>query len=500
MQNNNVNWSFSSSSEPPYSLLDPNPSLIEENGNLVNDISKAVTITTYRNGTISDGVSKLILVVDSHKDLQFSINGTKPDDLTNGILSCLNQTNVDNLRSTVKVNPEDIGNVRSVVVAVYTPPDSFNQDKGSNRTIDVNVSDPNSPDARTLYELPIKLYRPPVVLVHGLWMNSDNTWVATNFANNLTDNGFIYAFADYERHNSETFDPSAIKTIDGKPFGNYGIDSIRNTINHILSVYRYFSIAASQVDVVAHSMGGLMARGFVQQRDYKGKENYMKGSIHRLITIGTPHFGGPLSKFLYDHRDDRYCFDENGEILPAWKCIEVIQLEISYENRNIPINQGGVKSLIPGSDAYSRLYQTNVKSYAIAGTWKPNAKDSHRFQESYYETITNKDDFNLDDTLDVDDDDNDLVVSASSQLGGLPKHIRQPNSNNDIPDHSALYCNTVHTDFYIQDKDIFSETNSPHIQNDVIKLLSSSNNNKFANAIGIGSPRSPSKYRIRMRF
>ena len=71
----------------------------------------------------------------------------------------------------------------------------------------------------------------------------------------------------------------------------------------ILEEYHHFSIAASQVDIIAHSMGGLMARGFVQQPEYKGKENYIKGSIRRLITIGTPHFGGPLSKFLYDRRD-----------------------------------------------------------------------------------------------------------------------------------------------------------------------------------------------------
>jgi hypothetical protein len=294
---NNINPSSSSSSSSyklSHSILDPNPSLIDDDGNLINDISKAMDITTYRNGTIADGVSKLILVVDSNKELQFSINGTKSDDLTNGTLSCLNQTNIDNLRSTAKVTPEDIGNVRSVVVAVYTPPDSFNnQDKGSNRTININISEPNDPDARTLYELPIKLYRPPVVLVHGLWMNSDNTWVENNctkinFTNKLTDNGFIYAFADYKEYNSETFDPC------DKVFGNYGINSIRTTIHDILGQYHYFSIAASQVDIVAHSMGGLMARGFVQQPDYKGKENYMKGSIHRLITIGTPHFGGPF--------------------------------------------------------------------------------------------------------------------------------------------------------------------------------------------------------------
>jgi pimeloyl-ACP methyl ester carboxylesterase len=482
---NNVNpSSSSSSSKSPYSLLDPSPSLIDRDGNLNNNITLAASLTTYRNGTIADGVSKLLLHVYSNIRLQFSINDTKPDNLTNGALSSLDQSsNINNLSSTAIISPQNISKRKSVAAAVYIPPDSFNQDKGSNRTINVDVSDPDNHDARTLYELPIQLYRPPVVLVHGLWMNSDNTWVTTNFANSLTNKGFIYAFADYEKHNSETFDPC------DKVFGNYGINSIRNAIHDILRQYHYFSIAASQVDIVSHSMGGLMARGFVQQPDYKGKENYMKGSIHRLITIGTPHFGGPLSKFLYDHRDDRYCFNEKGEILSAEKCYEPIQLETSYENRNIPIDQGGVKSLIPGSDAYSHLCQTNVKSYAIAGTWRPNANVSHGSQESYYKTVTDKDDFKLDKDAFDSDDDNDLVVSATSQLGGLPKQIRQPGKNG-IPKQSALYPNTVHASFLLKrgDKYVFSEIRSPYIQEDVIKLLSSSDNNKFADAIGIGSP------------
>jgi pimeloyl-ACP methyl ester carboxylesterase len=295
-------------------------------------------------------------------------------------------------------------------------------------------------------------------------------------------------FADYEKYNSEMFDPCANKT-----FGNYGINATRRAIYDILEEYHKCSISASQVDIVAHSMGGLMARGFVQQPDYKRKENYMKGSIRRLITIGTPHFEGPLSKFLYQHRDDWYCTD-GIQVTPALNCkVEPKKLRTIYaDNFNSCIDKGGIEALVPKSNAYSRLYQTNVKPYAIAGTWKPNANDSYNSQESYYRTITDKDDFNLDDTLDGDNDDNDLVVSETSQLGGLPKQIRQLNSN-DIPDHSALYCNTVHTDFYIQDKGIFSETNSPYIQNDVIKLLSSSDKNKFADAIGIGFPCPPSK-------
>ena len=451
-------------------------------------------ITTYRNGTIADGVSKLILVVDSNKELQFSINGTKSDDLTNGTLSSLKESNINNNINSTSIWPQNTTNGRSVVAAVYTPPDSFNQDKGSNRTININISEPNNPNARTLYELPIKLYRPPVILVHGLWMNSDNTWVENNctkinFTNKLTDNGFIYAFADYKEYNSETFDPC------DKVFGNYGINSIRTTIYDILGQYHSFSIAASQVDMVAHSMGGLMARGFVQQDDYKRKENYMKGSIHRLITIGTPHFGGPLAKFLYEHRDDWYCTD-GIHVTSALNCkVEPKKLRTIYaDNFNSCIDKGGIEALVAMSNAYSRLYQTNVKSYAIAGTWKPNANDSHEDQELYYKPITDIDDFKLD-GKDGFNDDNDLVVSVKSQLGGLPCQIRQLNSNNDIPDHSALYCNTLHTDFYIKDKDkgIFSETNSPYIQNDVIKLLSSYDKNKFADAIGIGSPCDPSK-------
>jgi hypothetical protein len=78
--------------------------------------------------------------------------------------------------------------------------------------------------------------------------------------------------------------------------------------------------------------------------------------------------------------------------------------------------------LIPKSIAYSHLYQTNIKSYAIAGSYRPNAKESHCFQQSYYNTIVDPDDFYLDKDA-FDDCDNDLLVSMTRQLGGLPKQI-----------------------------------------------------------------------------
>lgn len=45
----------------------------------------------------------------------------------------------------------------------------------------------------------------------------------------------------------------------------------------------------------------------------------MKGYIHRLITIGTPQFGVPLEKTLYDNRNNTYCqnFKPTKNNLPA---------------------------------------------------------------------------------------------------------------------------------------------------------------------------------------
>jgi hypothetical protein len=140
-QNIAVNPLLSSSSlSSKYSLLDPNPDLIDKDGNLINDINLAANITSYRIGTIADGVSKLILLVYSNNTLQFSINGTKPDNLINGALSSLSQSSniVNILSSTATVTPKNISNGKSVVAAIYTPQDNIDlAEKISHRTVNI---------------------------------------------------------------------------------------------------------------------------------------------------------------------------------------------------------------------------------------------------------------------------------------------------------------------------------------------------------------------------
>ena len=237
-------------------------------------------------------------------------------------------------------------------------------------------------------------------------------------------------------------------------------------------------------------MGGLMARGFVQQPDYENQTNYMQGYIHRLITIGTPHYGGHLAKILFDHRNDKYCVVDEKVILHETLCKPGSTMELVKWYANAPIDDGGIVALAPGSIAYKHMCETPVPSYAIVGIWTPNANYSHNFVEQMYRNITGNYSFDLD--IDgfngTTHGNNDLQVTIDSQLGGLSNYIQGFNSS--IPYHSKIYNNTVHSKHLIEPEDnynVIAELYSPDVQSDTVKLLQSSQG-KFADAIGIGSP------------
>ncbi len=292
--------------------------------------------------------------------------------------------------------------------------------------------------------------------------------------------------ADYREHNAETFDPYSIPSI-----GNYGIDSIRNSVSEILDSYRNDGIAASQVDIVGHSLGGLIARGFAQQPGYIDEDNYFQGYIHRLITIGTPHYGAHLADILFDYRNNWYCIQSNVIINPSLCLPQYLkQLKTLFEqDYQRPIDKGGIEALAPGSIAYNHLCETNVTSYAIAGSWAPKATNSHSSIEIFYRTITGNIFFDLDKDgfQGYFEGNNDLQVSIDSQVGGLASQFRTVNST--LPNQSEVYSNTVHSSSFIalEDQNVTSELKSKDIQNDVVTLLHSPQD-KFANTIGLGSP------------
>jgi len=285
-------------------MVDPISKLIDKtNGNLINDITLASNINNGRIGTIADGVSKLLLMTSYKNPINFSVaDDENPSKGTLSPLSGFSSTPSTSLRSSVVIEPQMTNNGTPVVAAVYTPPPTLTNlsPNVKNAIVKVLVHDAINPSIKT--EVSISLYRVPVVLVHGIWSNPQQSWVDTKFKDTMEQSGYSVFLADYGPHNAETFDPYAIPAI-----GNHGIDSIRNTVNFVTKSYQSSGIAASQVDVIAHSMGGLMARGFTQQPDYKSPNNFMQGYIHHLITIGTPHYGGQLARILIDNQNNDFC-------------------------------------------------------------------------------------------------------------------------------------------------------------------------------------------------
>lgn len=69
-------------------------------------------------------------------------------------------------------------------------------------------------------------------------------------------------------------------------------DHIKNNgtylYNTITSMYYHDSLSQDPI-IIAHSMGGLVARSCVEQG----------GNLHKLVTLGTPHMGSDLAKITY---------------------------------------------------------------------------------------------------------------------------------------------------------------------------------------------------------
>jgi hypothetical protein len=59
----------------------------------------------------------------------------------------------------------------------------------------------------------------------------------------------------------------------------------------------HISVAATKVDVIAHSMGGDIVRYMALFRGYT-RGGFGEGLIHKLVTIDTPHLGSPIANHM----------------------------------------------------------------------------------------------------------------------------------------------------------------------------------------------------------
>ncbi len=138
----------------------------------------------------------------------------------------------------------------------------------------------------------IILQRPAVLLLHGVWGSGDDesddyTW--KTFAPLLKQQGhYTVVPVDYSKLNANAFDDPEIRK------------KLTKTIKKVLDDLRAQKIAGERVDIVAHSMGGLVVRSFC-----KDNPDACKKTIRKLITIDTPHQGSELADWLLLYERNR---------------------------------------------------------------------------------------------------------------------------------------------------------------------------------------------------
>lgn len=261
----------------------------------------------------------------------------------------------------------------------------------------------------------------PVLLVHGLWSSND-TW--QDEFKDIFLSGNTFPFTKAINYGGKQNDYASLY------FAAY-YPKIPEGIGNLLLEVRKAGYTAKKVDVVGHSMGGLLTRGYIENLC---GVNY-RGDIRRLVTIGTPHSGSQLANVFGIN-----CLLPTGYVLiPAMNAIHYPPLNGAVSD--LCVDSYAIDDRLNNSaridDAYGK-----VKVYAIHGDGNPDdlAKGLNwkinKILKFMYPSHSIDD---IEAEIFGDNSESDYVVSGISQKGGLDNnyetisvgsHLSETNNSN----------------------------------------------------------------------
>jgi pimeloyl-ACP methyl ester carboxylesterase len=408
-------------------LYDPNPVYVSGTG-LQTDIGSVLNLPE-RIGAVTDGKSRLLLVMESNDDVTLTLPSG------GGMLSLLSDQ--ENHSLSLTLSPYTIDG-KQQVMCVYTPPARWNgqqsRDHGIPGTRYVAVG--RSINGTPISDARIVLSVPPVVLVHGMW-GSPQSWgyIGPYLERNHT---LFVGYADYSNNSASSFDPH--NDFDDRKYeiGGYAISQkntgaleVSDIIHILINDVRDRGFACASTDAIGHSLGGLMIKSFIKNdyivhRPYFASENYNQGYINRMITIGTPHSGSPFGP----------------------KYVEIAESLVGNLFFNLMVTFEG---MYPGpcqlefdhrSDAINSLADVMVSSRSIVST------------VDYNRSLFESNGLILDALFGIEDvmggKESDLIVPLESQLGGKDQSAKDVSHFFNLSHTSGLSAYTQLTSQFVR--------------------------------------------------
>ncbi len=281
-------------------------------------------------GAVTDGVTQLLLRMVSGLPgtACYQITSTGPPD--QGMIS----TDVTGTQSVGDFNE---------AFSFYTAPDGYG-DTSDNRQVQVQFTfTPNiGVGDTTMFTVPLTLVlRPPVMLIHGVW--SDRKAWSGSYWNRMPGSSYFTFAADYGPTHDASFSTN-------EPM-------VQGFVSSAIQMAQAAGYAATQADVVAHSMGGILTRLYAASDDFMRDDNYQKGDVHLLITLDTPHGGASFANLLV-----------------ALHTTNPTQIEASVHNlvgATAQVTNGAVCDLNENSQGLQALTSTSINSQVFTATGGP---------------------------------------------------------------------------------------------------------------------------------
>lgn len=261
--------------------------------------------------------------------------------------------------SSLQVSPVQIGTLFYAFALVQSPAEgvtTFSFDKP------ITVTATQSPAFQQAGSM--AMVEPPAIFVHGLWGDFTSLETMESLLLKTTSWGKrspMTSRIDYK--NDVAFDDQGAQS---------GVQTLEGAISSIMGVLDDQRIVGGRVDIVAHSMGGLVARAYAKLPSYYSLRDRKTGQFHQIITLDTPEAGSALAAFLLEPKVSGGKLRQDAGFFPTtvWNdlCRHDANTTIATCFRKVhePIDDGAVASLVPGSINLDRIPPPEI----VGSVWR----------------------------------------------------------------------------------------------------------------------------------